>query len=68
MKKQKKDPKPENLVTIKEALQIVWAHYRRRIYTKGTIYNKISRGELNRYGPYHMAMLDRNEVESKLCS
>lgn len=57
------------LVTPKEALKIVQDFFQspEPIYSLGTIYNKVSLGQLTRYGARHKLMLDKNEVINKLC-
>ncbi len=61
-------PRKLKLVTIDEALKIVEEHYQHPMFSKGTIYNKISSGVLKNYGRAHKALLDETEVREKLCS
>lgn len=62
------------LITIDEAIELLNERHQfdakkhgRDIYSKKTIYNKIHKGELKRYGPRHLAQLDEAEVILKLC-
>ena len=58
-----------SLVTLEQAVQKLKEFYGlpRSPYSKRTLQNKIWRRELNRYGPYHMTMVDWEEIQRKLC-
>lgn len=58
--------KPEKLLTIKEALELIANHYGRPMFTARTIYNRIGSGKLTRHGPRHMVLLDQAEIESTM--
>lgn len=61
-------PKKRELISLEEALKLIEEKFQRPVYTKGTLYNKISKKELTRHGPKHKVLLDKEEVLEKLCS
>jgi len=57
-------------VTVEQAVQITkefWAKFGRPGYSRGHIYNMISKGELDRTGPKSCALLYEDEIIEKLC-
>jgi hypothetical protein len=63
---------PEDLITLDQAVEEIKIELRRKYkdeavvkrlsLAKGTIYNKISKQELHRWGPRHTALVSRSEV------
>lgn len=59
----------KDLITLDEAVTVAREFFRKteNVYTRRGIQNKIHKGELNRYGPYHMTMIDKQEFLDKCC-
>lgn len=64
---------PDDLITVDQAVEAIKEELRRRYkdneelvrrraLAKGTLYNKISRQELHRWGPRNTALVSRREV------
>jgi hypothetical protein len=60
---------PLVLVSPTEACKLVqeYFHSETAIYSTKTIYNKVYERELQRYGPRHKLLLDKQEILEKLC-
>jgi len=57
-------------ISIDQAVQLTreyWAKFGKPGYSKGYIYNLISKGELHRDGPPNRALLFEDEVLERLC-
>lgn len=61
--------KIKELIGLKEAVHVLNSHFQndpaksgRNVYSLGTLYNKISSGELKRHGPRHMVLVDKEEL------
>lgn len=57
-------------ITIDQAIELIsahWARYGKPGYSKGYIYNLISKGDLHREGPPKRALLFEDEVLERLC-
>jgi hypothetical protein len=58
-----------NLITLDDAVELIREFWKmdKAPISRRTLQNKISKGEINRYGPYKHTLLDRDEVINKLC-
>lgn len=58
-----------DLITLDDAVEMIREFFKLENppICRRTLQNKIYKGELHRYGPYKVPMLDRNEVLNKLC-
>lgn len=69
MKWRRENVKKVELISLEEARKMVQEFFQCRtpIISTKTIYNKVSSKELRRYGPRHKVLLDKSEVQEKLC-
>jgi len=55
----------KRLATLNEALAYLRTHTKNSKFSKGTLYNAISSGRINRYGPYKPLTVDLNEIDDE---